>query len=218
MLDAPVRRVLARPLDEAAGVLQRVGIRPDALTGIGWAVGVACCVAAGTGHWTTALVLWLANRLADGLDGPLARRSGATELGGFLDLLADFSIYAGFVLAVGIAVPDARIACLTLLVTYYLSGTAFLLLSARWEARGITGDGRSVLFVGGVAEGTETVLAYVAICLLPDHAAIVVWVFAGLVGLTALQRTVLGIRSLGSPPPAPHRTTDVAPTDPQESE
>lgn len=55
------------------------------------------------------------NRLFDGLDGPVARRGGASDLGGFLDIVADFTIYAGFVVAVAVAEPSARIACLGVL-------------------------------------------------------------------------------------------------------
>ena len=208
MLDAPVRRALGPSLDAAAGALARTGVRPVALTGLGWLAGVAACLAAGTGHWWAALALWLLNRTLDGLDGPLARRRGATELGGYLDLVADFSIYAGFVLAVGIERPEARLACLVLLVAYYLSGTAFLALSPLLERRGGQRDGRSLLFVGGLAEGTETVLAYVAFCLLPAHAETIAWVFAAMVGITALQRVGLGVVSLR----VEHREADRAPS------
>lgn len=217
MLDAPARRGLAPVLDRTAAALHDSGVPDVAVTGVGWVLGLAACVSAATEHWTWGLVLWLANRLADGLDGPVARRSGASDLGGFLDLLADFSIYAGFVLAVGIAVPEARVACLALLVTYYLSGAAFLLLAPHLQARGARGDGRSLFFVGGLADGTETVVAYVALCLAPAHAAIILWVFAAMVGLTAIQRTALGIRTLRSPHPRrPRTTTDTPSPDPQE--
>ncbi len=209
MLDAPVRRLLEAPLDATAAVLDRAGVRPLALTGVGWLVGIAACVAAGTGHWALALVAWLLNRTLDGLDGPLARRHGPSDLGGYLDLLADFSIYGGFVVAVGVERPEARVACLVLFATYYVSGTAFLALSPLLERRGgagaaagpavgaAAGDGRSLLFVGGLAEGTETVLAYVALCLFPDRAETIVWVFAAMVAITAVQRVGLAISSLG---------------------
>jgi phosphatidylserine synthase len=117
-----------------------------------------------------ALVLWLANRVLDGLDGPVARRRGPTELGGFLDIVAD--VYSGFVVAPAVAMPDARTACLALLCAYHLSGTAFLALSSLLERRGVgideaidrAGgryfDGRPLRFVGGLAEGTETVVVY----------------------------------------------------------
>lgn len=198
MLDARARRALTPTLDAAAARLDQLGVRPLIVTGTGWACGLAACVAAALSWWPAALVLWLANRLLDGLDGPLARRRGATELGGFLDILADFSIYAGFVLAVAIARPEARLACLALLCAYYVSGTAFLALSALLERRrhGSFDDGRSLRFVGGLAEGTETIAVYVLICLLPSHAALIAWVFTGAVAITAGQRLIVGVALL----------------------
>ena len=204
MLDAPVRRALGPVLDRTASGLERCGVAPLAVTGVAWVAGVAACVAAATGHWWIALALWLVNRVLDGLDGPVARRRGATDLGGYLDVVADFSIYAGFVVAVGIERPEARVACLALLLAYYVSGTAFLALSPMLERRGEPGDGRSLLFVGGLAEGTETVLAYVAFCVWPEHAELVAWIFTAMVGLTAAQRVSAGIRAL-----RPHRTPHV---------
>ena len=103
--------------------------------------------------------------------------------------MADFSIYGGFVVAAAIAEPDARVACLVLLGTYYLSGTAFLALSSVLERRGEAAradlaGGRSLVFVGGLAEGTETVVAYVLICLMPQHLAVIAWIFAAAVAIT----------------------------------
>ena len=186
MFDRQVRRLLSPALDAAGGRLADAGVRPLAVTGAGWVAGVGACVAAGFGQWTLALVLWLLNRLLDGLDGPVARRRGATELGGFLDIVADFSIYAGFVLAVAIAVPEARVAAVALLTAYYVSGTAFLALSSLIERRSRTGavevgDERSLRFVGGLAEGTETVIVYVLFCLFPPYAALIAWVFTAAV-------------------------------------
>ncbi len=215
MLDRPARRLLAPALDAVGGWLAAAGVRPLAVTGAGWVAGVGACVAVGFGQWTLGLVLWLVNRLLDGLDGPVARRRGVTDLGGFLDIVADFSIYAGFVLAVAVAVPDARVAALALLTAYYVSGTAFLALSSLIERRrsdqdgsgrgrgvqggGDVGDGRSLRFVGGLAEGTETVVVYVLFCLFPAHAALIAWVFAAAVAVTAAQRIGYGVQILRRP-------------------
>lgn len=183
-----------------------MGVQPLVVTGAGWFAGLAACVAVGFGWWTLGLVLWLANRLLDGLDGPVARRRGPTDLGGFLDIVADFSIYAGFVVAVAIAVPDARLASLALLTTYYVSSTALLALSSLIERRGdgdgdSNGDQRSLRFVGGLAESTETVLVYVLFCLFAAHAALIAWVFAAAVAVTAAQRILFGVRILRRPAP-----------------
>lgn len=222
MLDRQVRRLLTPTLDALGGRLAAAGVRPLAVTGVGWVAGVGACVAVGFGHWTLALVLWLVNRLLDGLDGPIARRRGATDLGGFLDIVADFSIYAGFVLAIAIAVPDARVAALALLTAYYVSGTAFLALSSLIERRrsdpgggnpgdgnpgddnpggGEIGDERSLRFVGGLAEGTETVVVYVVFCLFPGHAALIAWIFTAAVSITAAQRIGHGVQILRLPDP-----------------
>lgn len=203
MLDARVRAATAPVMDRAGARLAAAGVRPLALTGGAWLVGVGACVAAGAGSWRLALVLWLANRLLDGLDGAVARVEGVTDRGGFLDLVADFSVYAGFVVGVAVAVPSARLACLVLLTTYYVSGTALLALSSLLERRRHRlGDERSLRFVGGLAEGTETAVVYVLFTVVPEHAGAIAWVFAAAVAVTAVQRVVLGIRVLTEPVPA----------------
>jgi len=197
MFDRTVRRILARPLQAAGGMLSDAGVSPLALTAGGWVVGIGACVSVGFGQWTLGLVLWLLNRLLDGLDGPTARRRGATELGGFLDIVADFSIYAGFIVGVALAIPSARIAALALLTAYYVSGTAFLALSSLIERRGdIDQDERSLRFISGLAEGTETVVVYVLFCLFPSYAQLIAWIFTGAVAVTAVQRIAYGVTVL----------------------
>jgi phosphatidylglycerophosphate synthase len=200
MLDRRARQLIGPPLERVGSRLASAGVHPGLLTAAGLAFGAGAAVAAALRLWPLALVLWLSNRAADGLDGPVARARGATELGGFFDIVADFSVYGGFVVGVAVGVPAARLACLVLLLTYYVSGTAFLALSSlleRCRARGA--DERSLHFVGGLAEGTETVAVYVLFCLLPQFATPIAWVFAAAVGITALQRVVIGAHLLRSP-------------------
>lgn len=197
MLDTRVRALLAPTIDTVAGPLHAARVHPLALTGLGWLAGLGACASAARSAWVLALVLWLVNRVLDGLDGAVARRRGPTELGGFLDIVADFSIYAGFVVGVAIARPEARLACLALLSAYYVSGTAFLALSSLLERRGGSwDDGRSLRFVGGIAEGTETVIVYCVFCVLPTHAEVIAVVFTIAVAITAVQRLVLGVHLL----------------------
>lgn len=207
MLDRRARLLLAPALNLIGRRLADIGVTAGALTAAGWCAGVLCCVAVGLQHWTWALLLWLANRLLDGLDGPVARRRCTTDLGGFLDIVSDFSIYAGFVVAVAIAVPDSRVAAAALLFSYYVSGSAFLALSSLIERRGTAvdgiGDERSLRFVGGLAEGTETVVAYVLFCLFPWLAQQIAWIFTAAVLVTAIQRIVFGIRVLRDPGQSP---------------
>lgn len=197
MLDRHARRFVQPLAERSARVLARAGIGPDMLTAVAFVVGVGACVAAGAARWSLALVLWLVNRGLDGVDGSLARLTGETERGGFLDLMADFAVYGGFVVGVAVALPDARLACSALLASYYLNGSAFLALSSLAERHGLDlGDERSLRFVGGLAEGTETIVVHALFCLLPGSAAMIAWIFAAVVTVTAVQRIAAGIRLL----------------------
>jgi len=201
VLDSRLRTLTAPALDAAGRRLARAGVPPAALTGAGWAAGAGACAATALRAWPVALGLWLANRLLDGLDGPTARAGRRScEAGGFLDIVADFSVYAGIILGLAIAVPAARLACVALLTGYYISGTAFLALSSLAERRRARlGDERSLRFVGGLAEGTETIAAYVLLFLLPGQAVLIVWAFTTVVAVTAAQRVVIGVRLLREP-------------------
>src|SRR5713226_5661482 len=200
MLDTRMRAVLGPALDATGRRLAAAGVPPAALTGTGWAAGAGACAATAMSAWPVALGLWLANRLLDGLDGPTARAGTASDVGGFLDIVADFSIYAGIILGLAVAVPGARLACVALLTAYYISGTAFLALSSLAERRRQRlGDNRSLRFVGGLAEGTETIAVYVLLFLLPQHATVIVWAFTAVVAITAAQRILTGVRLLRAP-------------------
>lgn len=197
MLDARMRTALGPGLEAGARGLQRAGIGPLGVTAAGLLVGIGCCVAAALQAWPLALALWLANRTLDGLDGPLARLRGATDLGGMLDFLADFVVYAGFPLAVAIAIPDSRVAASALLASYLLNNVALLSFSSLIERRGLAlGDERSLRFTTGLTEGTETIACYALVCLVPEHAGSIFWVFTGLVLITVSQRLALAIRTL----------------------
>jgi phosphatidylglycerophosphate synthase len=192
--------MLGPALDAAGQRLAAAGVPPMVLTAAGWAAGAGACAATALQAWPVALGLWLANRLLDGLDGPTARAGAPTDAGGFLDIVADFSVYAGIILGLAIAIPAARLACVALLTAYYISGTAFLALSSLAERRRQRlGDDRSLRFVGGLAEGTETVIVYVLLFLLPGHATVIVWAFTAAVAITAAQRVVTGLRLLRAP-------------------
>ncbi len=168
-----------------------------AVTGVGLGVGVGACVAAALSVWPLALVLWLLNRTLDGLDGAVARRRGPTDLGGLLDFVADFVVYGGFVVGVAIAIPDARIACTALLAAYPLNNVALLSFASLVEKRRLAyGDERSLRFTPGLAEGTETIPAYAAFCLIPVESDIVAWAFTGMVLVTVVQRLVVARRVL----------------------
>ncbi len=197
MIDRAIRRRLAPAFDAVAAGLGQRGLQAGVLTGLGLLLGVAACVCAALAWWPPALVLWLLNRLLDGLDGPLARRSEPTALGGLLDFSADFVIYSGFVVAIAIARPPAQLACVALLATYLVNNVVLLSFSSIVERLHLSlGDERSLRFTTGLAEGGETIVVYALFCLFPGSATEIAWVFAAVVALTAIQRVAQAVQVL----------------------
>lgn len=212
MLDRSLRAVLARPLESVAAAIDRPGITPDRLTVLGLALGVASAVAAALQLWAVAVVLWLVSRVADGLDGTLARRrqrqarehgrpAAPSHAGGFLDITADFVVYGATVVGVAFGATAQFDApwwpFLLVLLVYYVNGTAFLAFSSIAERAGRTlDDGRSLSFLGRIAEGTETIVVHALWLILPFWAWQIALVWALFVALSAVQRIIVGYRSL----------------------
>jgi phosphatidylserine synthase len=204
MFDVNVRRRLGPVLDRVASPLVRLGIPPLALTVLGLVLGLGAAVAAARTAWLTALALWLLSRLADGLDGPVARLSRRqSSFGGWADLMADFAVYGAFVVGCAIGQPDARVACLVLLAAYYVNGSTLLAYSAAASEQGLAKpDTRTFFFTRGLAEGTETIVVHALLVAFPAAMAPIAWTFAAAVGITIVQRVVLAARTLERATPA----------------
>lgn len=208
MFDARLRRVMEPALGQAAGWLDRPWITPDRLTGLNLVLGLASAVLAAVQWWLPALAAWLLCRVADGLDGPLARRRNAragtedTGRGGFWDICADFIVYGATVVGVGIGATEGFgapwLPFLLVLFAYYINGTAFLAFSSIAEKTGRQlRDGRSLSFLGGLTEGAETVAVHSLWLVLPGAAWEIAAVWALLVTASGVQRIIAGYRSLG---------------------
>lgn len=203
MFDARLRRALEGPLDGLAARCDRRWLTPDRLTLAGLVLGLGCAAASAFALWPLAVVLWLASRAADGLDGPLARRrarrDGARDAGagGFLDITCDFVVYGATVVGVGLGAGGALWPFLLVLLAYYVNGTAFLAFSSIAERAGRRlDDGRSLSFLGGLAEGAETIAVHTLWLVLPFWAEQIAVVWAGVVGISATHRVVTGYRAL----------------------
>ncbi len=190
MIDAEVRAALAPTLDRLARRLARHGVPPLVMTLTGLLLALAAATAAALALWWAALALWLVSRLPDGVDGPLARATGgSTPLGGWADISADLAAYGSFVVGCAIGNPDARVACLVLLLTYYVNGGSLLALSAAATERGVERpDERTFHFGRSLAEGTETIVVHSLMVLVPGWMPGLAWGFAAMVLVTIGQR------------------------------
>jgi phosphatidylglycerophosphate synthase len=147
----------------------------------------------------SALALLLASRLADGLDGAVARATRRTDFGGYLDITADFVVYSALPLAFALRDPAANgAAAAFVLASFYVNGASFLGFAILAEKRGLRTQARglkSLYFSAGLMEGTETILFLALICLAPGLFAPAAWVFGALCLLGAALRLAAARRA-----------------------
>lgn len=198
MFDASLRRVLDPALDRAGTLLARWGLGANAVTVGGFLVGVAAWGALWANAYILALFLILGNRLADGLDGAIARRRGLTDLGGYLDIVFDFIFYAGVPFFFAVGTPRAGLPAAFLVFSFIGTGGSFLAFAAIAAKRGLTTQQRgrkSIYYLGGLTEGAETIGLFVLLCLLPEHFGLLAWTFGGLCWLTTASRVAAAIEA-----------------------
>lgn len=201
MLDRFALTLVKPVVDAAAARLARRGITADQVTLAGFALGMLAAVLVASGHSLIAILPVLANRALDGIDGALARLSTASERGAFLDISLDFVFYAAIPLAFGIAAPgENALAAAVLLAAFVVTGTSFLAFAVLAEKRGLrstTYPSKAFYYLGGLTEGTETILCFLAMCLLPQHFATFAYCYAMLCALTSATRLHVGWKTFG---------------------
>ncbi|MBY6082037.1 CDP-alcohol phosphatidyltransferase family protein [Ruegeria arenilitoris] len=202
MFDAQIRPIIDPALNAQGRFLARLGFTANQVTLIGLALGLVAAglIVAGATYW--ALVPLLLSRLADGLDGAVARARGGTDFGGYLDITCDFLFYGAIPFAFILADPASNgVAGAFLLLSFYFNGTSFLGFSLLADRHGLKTDARgqkALYFSGGLLEGAETIGFLVLLCLVPDAFAALAWIFGSLCFLTATSRIVLAARSFGN--------------------
>lgn len=194
MFDARLRPLIDPPLNRIGAGLARMGLSANMLTLIGLAIGLGGAATIASGQFAAGLVLIVVNRLADGLDGAVARANGATDLGGYFDIVADFAFYVSIPVAFGIVDPANTVPALVLVASFVLTGTSFLAFAAIAANRGEKTDAhgrKSFFYSTGIAEGAETIIVFLAMAIWPAWFGIIAYIYAALCVLTVVQRSLL---------------------------
>jgi phosphatidylglycerophosphate synthase len=199
MLDRFATALLLRPVTAAARALARFGISANGLTLLGFAIGLGAAFAIALGAYLSGAALILLSRLCDALDGGVARQTLATDAGGFLDITLDFVFYASIPLAFAFAHSAANaLPAAVLLATFMGTSSSFLAFATLAAKRGMTNAAfpdKSIYFLGGLTEATETLAVFLAMCLWPQHFAPLAYGFAFLCAITTASRIAWGWRA-----------------------
>jgi phosphatidylglycerophosphate synthase len=183
-------RVLAAP----AALLHKRGISANQITLTGFVCALLAALAIAFGFYLVGLAFIALNRLADGLDGAVARLSPPDPRGAYLDITLDFLFYGQIPLAFALADPMANAIPAAVLLSCFLgTGTSFLAWSAAGAKLGLRADAyptKGILYLGGLTEGFETIAFFALCCLFPAAFPALAYAFS----LACLLTIVIRIR------------------------
>jgi len=192
MLDAKLRPYIDPPLNAMGRRLASAGITANQITVAGMVIGIAGAIAIFYQTYIVALILILAGRILDGLDGAVARASQNSDFGGYLDILCDFVFYVSVPLAFGFSIPAYLPFAMALIAAFTLTGISFLAYAIMAEKRGEVTQAhgkKSFFYNSGMAEGTETIICFVLMCIFPLYFNLIAVIYTVMCVITVIQRT-----------------------------
>ncbi|MTI10016.1 CDP-alcohol phosphatidyltransferase family protein [Curvivirga aplysinae] len=192
MFDALLRPVIDKPLNLAARQIVKTNLSANAITWVGFFIGMGAAIAIAHGSFVLGLLLIAVNRIFDGLDGAVARLRGPTDFGGYLDIVLDFLFYSSIPFAfVAYDQTINGVAGAFLIFSFMGTGSSFLAYAIMAEKHKVTTDIRgrkSFYYLGGLTEGTETIVAFFVFCLWPEQFYWLALIFGMLCWLTTSIR------------------------------
>ncbi len=202
MIDAALLPAQHYVLAPPARWLAARGVGADQMSLLGFAFGVLAVPALAFGAFGLALALLAINRVADGLDGAIARATAPTDRGAFLDIALDFVFYALFPLGFALADPVTNALPAAVLIAAFVgTGSSFLAFASIAAKRGLTAGhypAKGIHYLGGLTEGFETIAVFVAMCLYPAAFPLLAYVYAAACILTTVTRWHQGWRAFGA--------------------
>ena len=200
MLDRYAAALIKPVVDALAKPLERTGVTADQLTFAGFLIGLGAAFLIASGAYLLGAAVIFISRSCDALDGAVARQRRPTDRGGFLDIALDFLFYASIPLAFALADPARNaLAAATLLAAFVGTASSFLAFAVIAAKRGMASTAypdKSFYFIGGLAEATETLATFAAMCVWPQHFAALAYAFSAACAITIATRLWWGWQAL----------------------
>jgi len=196
MLDPWAIKLFDSPLKTCAHILKKRDIKPDQVTIAGFGIGLLAFFTLWMNWYIVTLIFIILNRIMDGLDGALARMTEQTDAGGFLDICLDFIFYSAVVAGFAISDPQNNaLAAVFLLFGFMGTGTSFLafaVMAQKHDLKSVAYPHKAMYYIGGLTEGTETIIFFVIICIFPGLFPFLGFLFAFLCIITTITRVLSG--------------------------
>ena len=206
MFDGNLRNGFDRSVAPLGVGLQKIGVSPDLITGVGVVMAAGCGVAIGLGRFSLAALLLLLTGLPDALDGAVAKAAGtASTRGAYLDSvsdrLSDGLLFAGVAWYLG-GTDNPRMAMLPFAL--YLAASLVSYQRAKAESLGFDAK-------GGLMERAERFIALGFGLLFSSLFVPVLWVMLVLTVFTAITRFIKVWKQASLDQPAPPTRERVRP-------
>lgn len=200
MLDPWFIKRIKNPLHLLAKMAHSRGYSANQVTVTGFVIGMCVIPLLAFQHYWLALAVILINRILDGVDGAIARIQGTTDAGGFLDICLDFLFYSAVPFGFVLAEPSINaVAGVLLIFSFIGTGSSFLAfasIAAKRKLSDPTYQHKSLYYLTGLTEGSETIICFVLLCLFPSNFTQIASVFASLCFITTITRIYNGYHIL----------------------
>ena len=157
--------------DKLGHKLSKIGIKANAISLVGFIIGLLAINFLSLGSYGLALTCILLNRFFDALDGAVARYSEPTDFGIFLDATLDYVFYAGVIFGFALANPAQNAIAAAFLLFAFTSSASAMLAYAIIAYKNNLKDKeiltQSPFYLGGFAQGFETLIALIVMCIIP---------------------------------------------------
>ncbi len=190
MFDPIFSRILKAPLARGAEALMERNITATQVTLGGFAAAVLCATAVAYGYYVIGLLFLIVNRIADGLDGTLARMTQPTDFGAYLDMVLDFVAFTAIAASFAAGRPEHAIPAVVVAASLMGLASTFLGFAVVAATRGLIPDMQSKPFnlAGGIVETSEITVFLLVVLVSPDLFPTAAWVFSAACWVTMAQR------------------------------
>ncbi len=166
-----VSAFIYKVVDISAKKISKAGVSANVVTVTGFIIGILAINFLSLEKYGYALVCILINRFFDALDGAIARHNRPTDFGVFLDATLDYIFYAGVIFGFALARPGENAIPAAFLLFAFASAAcamlAYSVIAYKNDSSKKTDITPSPFYLGGFAQGFETLIALVILCIIP---------------------------------------------------
>ena len=199
MLDAYLMRKSSSQISKIASLISNLGVSANQVSALGFSFGILAFAFISFDKTIIGLLCLIFNRLADGLDGAIARIKGPTSLGAFLDVVFDFIVYALIPMGFCIRNPNDAYASVLLLVSFFGTAVCFLafaIFTAQLGEKNRRLPNKAFFYMEGPVEGFETFIFFSLTCIWPSYFSVFAFIFAFLCFGATIWRFAVGVHYL----------------------